>query len=465
MAEYIVQDTTLIEIADAVRAKKGTTEPIALTDFAAEIESIETSQVESNEISVGNELGAIYFNTGVTPDFSNIQIDDGSRSCMLISFNVAGLDGYGVELVDLSKIGTIGTYSGYALCVQCWQQYENGGIGGDSIYVYSTSAAFDGEIAEGWQNLSPNGGIVFPEGYKHTVTNVNFQEEWSSYIGKNMFAEASRMSLAVGEFANEVPFSVKKNELAGITGLRQYAFYGSSINSIELPDGLITIGSYALANCTNIKEIEIPNSVSSINGNAFRSCSSLNKITLYNEPIEIYSGAFAYGKITTVNYNGSISDWNNNIKFNDTQQFMSSAETVIMDGEILDLNDLHIGDGIEQINYYVFSGWKNLTKVTIDEGVVRLRQNAFYNDANLTYITIPSSVTVIEWRSLYCGSSSNKCTYVFKGTTPPQQTSSGSLALSTSYIDKIIVPAGCGEVYKTAENWTRFADYIEEAAE
>ena len=53
MAEYLIQDTTLTAIADAVRAKKGTTEPIALTDLATEIESIQSGGgSDSNKLAL-----------------------------------------------------------------------------------------------------------------------------------------------------------------------------------------------------------------------------------------------------------------------------------------------------------------------------------------------------------------------------------------------------------------------------
>ena len=41
MAKYLIEDTTLTNIADAIRAKKGTTAPVAVINFASEISAIE----------------------------------------------------------------------------------------------------------------------------------------------------------------------------------------------------------------------------------------------------------------------------------------------------------------------------------------------------------------------------------------------------------------------------------------
>lgn len=41
MAEYLIQDSTLTAIADAIRSKTGTMDPIPTTDMASTIEGIE----------------------------------------------------------------------------------------------------------------------------------------------------------------------------------------------------------------------------------------------------------------------------------------------------------------------------------------------------------------------------------------------------------------------------------------
>lgn len=42
MAEYLIKDTTLSDIADAIRAKDGTTDAIPVSDFASRISAIES---------------------------------------------------------------------------------------------------------------------------------------------------------------------------------------------------------------------------------------------------------------------------------------------------------------------------------------------------------------------------------------------------------------------------------------
>lgn len=69
MAEYLIQDTTLTGIADAIRGKTGGTDPVAVSDMAAQIEGIQAgggddvlnalidrsiTEISSNTTSIGS---------------------------------------------------------------------------------------------------------------------------------------------------------------------------------------------------------------------------------------------------------------------------------------------------------------------------------------------------------------------------------------------------------------------------
>ena len=88
--------------------------------------------------------------------------------------------------------------------------------------------------------------------------------------------------------------------------------------------------------------------------------------------------------------------------------------------------------------------------------------NCFKGLTALKRLVVPATVKTIGANSLNCGSEENKTTFIFEGTTPPTIQSSTFIAEN---IEKIIVPIGCGDVYRNATNWTTFADYIEEAEE
>ena len=107
----------------------------------------------------------------------------------------------------------------------------------------------------------------------------------------------------------------------------------------------------------------------------------------------------------------------------------------------------------------MFRSCTNLTSVTISNNVTIISSGLFDQCNKLTNVTIPDGVTSIGNNALVIGGYSDKATIKFLGTTPP------SIQSNTigEYVEKIIVPAGCGEAYKSATNWSNFADYIEEA--
>ena len=119
-----------------------------------------------------------------------------------------------------------------------------------------------------------------------------------------------------------------------------------------------------------------------------------------------------------------------------------------------------IPDSVTKINAYTFNNCKSLRSITISDNVTSIGISAFEYCTLLTKITIPANVTKIDNFALPIGTTTTKATITMKPTTPPTISSN---TFNASYLNKIIVPAGCGDTYKSATNWSKFADYIEEA--
>ena len=210
-------------------------------------------------------------------------------------------------------------------------------------------------------------------------------------------------------------------DLQGATKILYYSFYSSNITSIEIPDGVTLIGTYAFYDCSSLTSITIPDGVTVIGKSAFNGCSNLPSITLPNS-------------ITTI--------------ANNTFQGCDKLESI------------EIPDSVTSIGAYAFEGCDSLTLITIPDSVTSIGAYAFMGCDSLTLITIPDSVTSIGDYALRIGSATNKATITIMSTTPPPISSS---IFNASYLNQIIVPAGTGDTYKSATNWSNFADYIVEA--
>ena len=121
------------------------------------------------------------------------------------------------------------------------------------------------------------------------------------------------------------------------------------------------------------------------------------------------------------------------------------------------LQRAEIPDNITDISLYAFSGCNSLTSVKLPETLTHIGTNCFSNCTFLAELTVPASVQSIDARGLSCGYTTNKATITMKSATPPTISSSTFLA---QYLKNIIVPIGAGETYKSATNWSAFADYI-----
>ena len=81
--------------------------------------------------------------------------------------------------------------------------------------------------------------------------------------------------------------------------------YRSSITTVNIRDGVTSIGNRAFIECTALTSVTIPNSVTSINNNAFFSCSALANIAIPNSVTTIgqyvFYGCSALTNITIPN--------------------------------------------------------------------------------------------------------------------------------------------------------------------
>jgi hypothetical protein len=113
-----------------------------------------------------------------------------------------------------------------------------------------------------------------------------------------------------------------------------------------------------------------------------------------------------------------------------------------------------------------------LLKVVIPEWISVIGEEAFYGCELLSDITISKGVTEIgskaffkDWNIHQNVHNHQPKVYKVLATNPPKLGTLSFGEVDDSFSDIFIVPAGYGDIYKNAEGWSYYADYITEATE
>lgn len=162
----------------------------------------------------------------------------------------------------------------------------------------------------------------------------------------------------------------------------------SALETIVLPDSLMTIESSAFSGCTSLKSISIPETCTNIDFNAFYGCRALEEITFEgsNPAYIVKDGAVMNAGGTEIYL----------ILPQTTGSYTIPENVVIRDGAFMNTNldEIVIPASMTTIPKYWLSGISADTTIVIPEGVETIGEAAFAY-ADITSIRIPASVTSI----------------------------------------------------------------------
>ena len=256
-----------------------------------------------------------------------------------------------------------------------------------------------------------------------------------------------------------VPETVTNNGTEySVTKIGEYAFQGSAVTSVSMPECITSIGTSAFSGCQNLESVALPESLTTLGYSAFKACKLL-------KTIKIPSGVRA---IPSSCFDGCSS-----------LESVTIPEGVTAIGDYAfgycNLNALTLPESLEKIGGYAFTGNKSLKSVNIPAKVKTIETQAF-NSCGLTNLVIPEGVQTIGYNTFGRNSlqnltlpstvtsiggsafdnNNNLQSIICNAVTPP--TLDGD-AFSSGITPNIKVPMASIAAYRKAYGWKDFFNY------
>lgn len=246
MSNYLITDTLMGDIADAIRTKTGGSSPIQGSDFPAAISNIP----ETLRLTYAN------YTRAQAPGTHNIIIRDWDFDgeplpgavCALPSVRPnSGVDAVNRRIRNFTINGSIPKYAFN------WSQI----LDIDTSLPAGVTSIEDYAFQKAYVTGSQYGGVFDDEGNQILPNPITSLPSTLTTIGTSAFASCSALALS------------------------------------SLPQGLISIGAEAFNSCYNVTFTSIPNTVTTVGAGAFSGCSNITEMKLSRGMTKMLTGMFS----------------------------------------------------------------------------------------------------------------------------------------------------------------------------
>ena len=500
----------LIDVADAIRAKKGSTDLINPQDFSSEIASLPsgleivdmtetTATIEPNKVYLWGMVESLNITIGASTDENDFfafrfRCSKPTMTSLIVNgatwADDTELDETGKPVLDLGswyqceiKGGTSALYVRLAHYIHFADSNVEAvllakGVGDglgitykDAARVTSISTWFkdNGVITsfdelKYFTNITTLGASTFQNCLNLEKVNLDNIVKLTGWNGAGAFYNSGikevrlpKLSVIDNSYCCEFQNSLVERilSLGKITtipnGSQNYGFCRNCtlLTYVNLPGTLTSIGNYAFYGCTSLTEITLPAGLTSIGFSAFERCTSLSSIVLPEGLTAIGQGAFARCSALSL-----VIDLPNLTTLGKDAFSLADVTRVENLGKISSIEDA------VSSNYGMFRNNVNLTYVNLPDTLTSIGNYAFYGCTSLAEITLPAGVTNIGF-SAFQGCSSLQYIRI-EATTPPTLKSTNAIP---STIGAIYVPDESVAAYQSATNWSSFASKIKGISE
>ena len=456
VTEYLTTSTDLTKVADAIRAKGGTSEQLVYPDgFVAAIGNIQTGGTPSeppieadinfydydgtllyawtlDELAGKTALPDLPTRTGLTCQGWNWTLEEikalGRK--VQVGLNYITDDGKTRLYITIPDVGVQGTIP------LCFLQTVANGVTvdwGDG----SAAQTFDGtgEIQISHQFAAGD----------HIIT----------------LAVADGCTLTLGRNA-----SVRN--VLGTYGVSRRSIT-SVLKRVEIGKNVSRLGTYGFIQCGQLSEITVPTSLTSVGANSFESCGSLRAFVVPKGcTISELSSFYGNYNLRVLSIPNGVTKIGRYLLRNSNSlphiTFPNSVTEIL--GYVMancqSIDEIIIPDAVTSLSGYTFDTCLTAQKLVIGSGITAIPNNFASTCYSLIRIDFPAGITSIGASAF--ANCQGVITYDFTACTAVPTLANTNAFTNIASTCKIKVPAALVDEWKAATNWATYADYIEGAA-
>lgn len=365
--------------------------------------------------------------------------------------------------------------------VSAWNTNRTVLIGGDEGVTVSTGKIAAGDL----------GHVVIEEaGYLQEVNKLIIEgelnsDDWSKINQMTNLTELDLSKALIDEipsYAFNERWAIDKVVLPPtLKRIGTYAFQGTTLTSVNIPDNVETIEEYAFSNARQLQEVHLPDSLTSLGRYAFVSCRSLRTVKIPTklkeipwytfdgcnslQSVELHDSITGFGDYSFRNCNlreitlPKSTTWVGGYAFNGN----SNLSKVTLNEGLIDIwayafqdtaiDTLNCPSTLRNIYNSAFAGCRNLRQINLNEGLTRIEVYALANN-KATEIVLPSS---LEYCARGAFDDCDSLVTIEARSVMPPNTNDGCPLTGTDLTKAVLyVPVWSLAEYQLATGWNQF---------
>lgn len=243
------------------------------------------------------------------------------------------------------------------------------------------------------------------------------------------------------------------------------AFGHSSLQSINIPDRVQYIWTYAFVDCKNLTKVKLPKQLRQIEQGAFEGCDKLTQIFIPDYVTKIGYKAFADCETIIVN------SWGKSIESIDKEAFSNckNISKINLPGTLIELGSSAFSgcSGLQEVNSLgeiselkamTFKDCISLREINLSNTLEVIGSSCFFHCPQLATLTLPQTINIIDdYAFSYCGI--KELTVQWQDPIVINKNVFDGINLSKS---TLCVPVGSRTQYENSLGWNNFGNIIEQ---